>query len=133
MKLRKLKKQDAPMMLEWMHDPQVVENMKTDFLSKTIQDCERFIEQAQNTSESLHLAIADDRDEYMGTVSLKHIRDKTAELGRLFRLRNERDHPNRLRKTGPEEHLLVRRSPERESRTLLRKERMPQMPLPGAG
>ena len=81
MKLRKLKKQDAPMMLEWMHDPQVVENMKTDFLSKTIQDCERFIEQAQDTSESLHLAIADDCDEYMGTVSLKHIRDKTAELG----------------------------------------------------
>ena len=81
MKLRRLRKQDAPLMLEWMHDPQVVENMKTDFRSKTIQDCERFIEQAQDTSESLHLAIADDSDEYMGTVSLKHFRDRTAELG----------------------------------------------------
>lgn len=68
-------------MLEWMHDPQVVENMKTDFLSKTIRDCERFIAQAQDTSESLHQAIADDCDEYMGTVSLKHIKAGTAELG----------------------------------------------------
>ncbi len=81
MKLRKLARRDAALMLEWMHDPFVVENMKTDFRSRTLRDCELFIEQARDASESLHLAIADDRDEYMGTVSLKHIRDGAAEFG----------------------------------------------------
>jgi len=80
MKLRKLELKDAPLMLEWMHEPSVVENMKTDFTSKSIEDCESFIKAAQNCVFDLNLAIADDEDIYMGTVSLKHIKNGTAEF-----------------------------------------------------
>lgn len=85
MKLRKLKLKDAPLMLEWMHDDVVVHNMKTDFASKTLEDCIAFINAAQDTMENLHLAIADDNDTYMGTVSLKHIRTTSAEFGITIR------------------------------------------------
>ena len=81
MKLRMLKIEDAPFMLEWMHDDFVVHDMKTNFASKTMEDCISFIKLAQETKENLHLAIVDEQDTYMGTVSLKHITDKTAEFG----------------------------------------------------
>jgi len=81
MKLRELKKEDALLMLEWMHDDEIVRDMKTDFSKKTIDDCESFIEASITDKENLHLAIVNDEDEYMGTVSLKHIKDSTAELG----------------------------------------------------
>ena len=85
MKLRRLKKEDAPLMLEWMHDDFVVHDLKTNFLSKKIEDCLSFIESAQDDKENLHLAIADENDEYMGTVSLKHIADGSAEFGITIR------------------------------------------------
>ena len=81
MKLRKLEMKDAPFMLEWMHDDSVVHNLRTDFASKTIEDCKQFIETAQDSSGNLHLAIVDENDEYMGTVSLKHITEDSAEFG----------------------------------------------------
>ena len=81
MNLRKLELKDAPLMLEWMHDDSVVHDLKTDFAEKTIEDCKTFIILARDESESLHLAIVDINDEYMGTVSLKHIKDRTAEFG----------------------------------------------------
>lgn len=87
MKLRKLKKSDAPLMLEWMHDEDVVRDLKANFQEKTIDDCERFIESALDTRENLHLAIADDNDEYMGTASLKNINGGTAEFGISIRKR----------------------------------------------
>ena len=73
MYLRKLELRDAPLMLSWMHDESVVGNLHTNFASKTISDCETFIRNAQNITEDAHFAIASDEDEYMGTVSLKHI------------------------------------------------------------
>lgn len=73
MRLRKLKRQDAPYMLEWMHDNSVVENMETDFSRKTIDDCIKFIEEGNVTREHVHMAIVDNNDIYMGTVSLKHV------------------------------------------------------------
>lgn len=81
MKLRKLELKDAPLMLEWMHDDTVVHDLKTDFSSKTLEDCIAFINAAQNTTGNLHLAIVDDNDTYIGTVSLKHIAESTAEFG----------------------------------------------------
>ena len=81
MHLRKLMIQDAPLMLEWMRDPNVVYYMKANFQSKSIEDCESFIENSWNNADNLHLAITDDNGEYMGTVSLKHITDTTAEFG----------------------------------------------------
>ena len=85
MRLRDLKQKDAPLMLEWMHDPTVVENLKADFLSKSIDDCESFIISAQKRNKNLHLAITDDNDEYMGTVSLKNINNHSAEFGIIVR------------------------------------------------
>ena len=67
-------------MLEWMHDPSVVENLQADFASKTLEDCTEFIQEAQSCQTALHLAIVDDADTYMGTVSLKHIENGTAEF-----------------------------------------------------
>ena len=81
MLLRKLEERDAPLMLEWMHDDSVVHDLRTNFAEKTIADCKVFIEESQDDTENMHLAIVDDNDEYMGTVSLKHIKNKTAEFG----------------------------------------------------
>ena len=73
MRLRKLEERDAPLMLEWMHDPDVVENLQANFAAKTITDCEWFIRSCEDISKNLHMAIVDSNDEYMGTVSLKNI------------------------------------------------------------
>ncbi len=78
-KLRPLKRTDAERMLEWMHDASVVEKMHTDFSSKTLKDCQSFIAD-RNDPDNLHLAITDDDDNYMGTVSLKHISGRSAEF-----------------------------------------------------
>lgn len=81
MKLRKLQAEDALFMLEWMHDDSVVHDLKTNFAVKTLEDCISFIKMAQDTKENLHLAIVDENDTYMGTVSLKHITQTSAEFG----------------------------------------------------
>lgn len=73
MYLRKLEIKDAPLMLEWMHNDKVVHNLNTNFSEKTINDCLEFIENSLMDKINLNLAIASDNDEYMGTVSLKHI------------------------------------------------------------
>lgn len=85
MRLRKLQTKDAPLMLEWMHDDFVVHDLRTDFASKTIEDCMSFIVASQDDTKNLHLAIVDDNDEYMGTVSLKHIYNASAEFGITIR------------------------------------------------
>ncbi len=85
MRLRKLEIKDAPAMLEWMQDRSVVADMNTDFSSKTLEDCAAFIELSQKDKDNLHFAITDDLDEYLGTVSLKHIKNKTAEFGIVVR------------------------------------------------
>lgn len=85
MDLRKLRSEDAQLMLEWMHDPECVGNLQTNFAEKTIADCERFIAYAQKAVDELHLAIVDDNNTYMGTVSLKHIHDGKAEFAIAIR------------------------------------------------
>lgn len=83
MKLRKLEEKDAPLMFEWMHDIDVVDNLQTDFMNKTIEDCYSFIK--NQSKENLHLAVVDEYDEYMGTVSLKNIHGGTAEFAIVIR------------------------------------------------
>ena len=73
MRLRNLELKDAPFMLEWMHDEQVVKNLIGNFKEKTLTDCENFIIASKNKEHNIHLAIVSDDDEYMGTVSLKNI------------------------------------------------------------
>lgn len=81
MNLRKLELKDAPLMLEWMHDPDVVQNMQADFAHKTLSDCENFIRVSHTDDKNLHLAVVDDNNTYMGTVSLKNIENDAAEFG----------------------------------------------------
>ena len=66
-------------MLLWMHDQNVVSNLHGNFATKTIENCRVFIENSI-TDENIHLAIASDTDEYMGTVSLKNIENGSAEF-----------------------------------------------------
>ena len=73
MRLRNLELKDAPFMLEWMHDENVVEKLRGNFREKTLTDAESFIIASENKEKDIHLAIASDGDEYMGTVSLKNI------------------------------------------------------------
>lgn len=80
MYLRRLELKDAPLMLAWMHDKSVTEMLHADFASKTMQDAEDFIRSSWDNRSDLHLAIASDTDEYMGTVSLKHIENGSAEF-----------------------------------------------------
>ena len=80
MYLRRLELKDAHLMLSWMQDKNVTGNLRTDFASKTIADAVEFIEQSWGDTVNLNLAIASDEDEYMGTVSLKHIEDGNAEF-----------------------------------------------------
>ena len=81
MNLRKLELKDAPLMLEWMHDKSVVEDLRTNFLSKTIDDCVNFINMSQTDKHNWNVAIVDEDDNYMGTVSLKNIKEDAAEFG----------------------------------------------------
>ena len=76
MRLRDLELKDAPLMLEWMHDKGVVENLKGNFQEKNLSDAECFIINSNDKSENVHLAIVSDENEYMGTVSLKSIDKK---------------------------------------------------------
>ena len=85
MELRKLADKDALFMLEWMHDVEVIKYMRTDFLDKSLEDCKKFIAAAQDSSHSLHLAIVDKNDDYLGTVSLKNIINGCAEFGIVVR------------------------------------------------
>jgi len=82
MKLRRLEQKDAERMLAWMHDKSVVEHMGTDFSKKSYSDCVNFIVKSQNDKFNLHMAVVDDNDVYMGTVSLKNIEldEKRAEF-----------------------------------------------------
>ncbi len=72
-------------MLEWMHDATVVKNLQANFLDKTMQDCLDFIKAAQDVSLNMHLAITNDSDTYMGTVSLKNITGTDAEFAITIR------------------------------------------------
>lgn len=89
MKLRTLKLEDANRMLEWMHNNDIVSNLGKNFKSFSLQDCKDFISHSQTDNSNLHLAITDDTDNYMGTVSLKHIVDNTAEFAIVL-------HPNAI-------------------------------------
>ena len=80
MYLRRLELKDAPLMHAWMHDPDVVKDLRADFSSKTLADAEAFIRGSWDSEHDLHLAIASDTDEYMGTVSLKNIENGSAEF-----------------------------------------------------
>lgn len=85
MKLRRLELKDAEFMIEWMHDQNVVKDLRTDFLSKSLEDCVNFIKRSWTDTRDWNVAIVDENDTYMGTVSLKNIKGKSAEFGITIR------------------------------------------------
>ena len=75
-RLRKLKIEDADNMLEWMHDEEIQRNFRMNTLHKTKQDVMEFISDSTIVAVnggSIHFAITDEEDEYLGTISLKEI------------------------------------------------------------
>lgn len=73
MKLRRLDLNDAPRMLEWMHDTDVTQYFRFDGKASTIQTVEKFIKESSLNQAAQHYAVTTDNDKYMGTVSLKNI------------------------------------------------------------
>lgn len=78
--LRHLRIGDASRMLEWMHNEDVIKDLHTDFLKKEIKDCEEFIRRSEENKSSVHFAVTNENDLYLGTVSLRIIEDRTAEF-----------------------------------------------------
>ena len=75
MLLRKLQIKDAEGMLEWMHDENVQKGLRMNAAEKTKEDVIKFIKEASikpTEGGSVHFAIADESDQYLGTISLKN-------------------------------------------------------------
>lgn len=70
--LRRLEKKDAPLMLEWMHDSEINCNFQADFASASLESVLDFIKDSFD-DENQNFAFVDKNDEYLGTISLKHI------------------------------------------------------------
>ena len=94
--LRELKEKDAPLMLEWMHDPNIQKGFKKNMLGATLEDTKKFCSSSRvpkseeiKTGDSIHMAIVDETDEYLGTISLKDIdlENRTAEYAITTRLK----------------------------------------------
>ncbi len=71
--LRPLKSKDAPFMLEWMTDPEITRFFRFDASTITLESCLDYIGRAQTDPDTIHFAIVDENDEYLGTISLKDI------------------------------------------------------------
>ncbi len=78
-RLRNLREEDAPFMLEWMKDPEIQKRFRKKMNSVSIEDVKAFCRQSQSVvlreeGQSIHFAIVDSGDdEYLGTISLKNI------------------------------------------------------------
>lgn len=90
MVLRQLAADDAPLMLEWMHDPDINCNFRFNAAEYTLEDVYSFIQKANEEfceKTSFHFAITEDGGEYLGTISLKDINttDRNAEYAICLR------------------------------------------------
>lgn len=76
MSLRKLKEKDVEGMLEWMHDPVIQKSFRFNTENKKKEDVLNFIKKAEVEpidGKSIHFAIVDGNDDYLGTISLKNV------------------------------------------------------------
>lgn len=76
-RLRPLEVKDAPLMLEWMHDPDIQTAFEKDFMHYSLEDAQKFCNVSKGATlskagDDVHFAIADQDDEYLGTISLKN-------------------------------------------------------------
>lgn len=75
-KLRKLRDSDIDGMLEWMHDEEIQKSFRKPMLSYTREMVMDFIQGATYDvvqGVNIHFAIANKKDEYLGTISLKEL------------------------------------------------------------
>ena len=77
--LRPLEEKDAAGMLEWMTDPAIARFFRFDAASMTLDRCKDFICGAGEQENCRHWAIVNENDEYLGTISLKEIKNGSAE------------------------------------------------------
>ena len=77
--LRPLEEKDAAGMLEWMTDPAIACFFRFDAASMTLDRCKAFIRGAGEQENCRHWAIVNEKDEYLGTISLKEIKNGSAE------------------------------------------------------
>lgn len=73
MNIRKFKNKDAARMISWMKDDNITKYLDKSFKNYSLDDCKKFIEHSKTDKKNAHFAIVSDQDDYMGTVSLKHI------------------------------------------------------------
>lgn len=80
--LRKLKLEDAELMLDWMLNSEIYRKMQYKYNDIDVNTCISFIEKSWRDLQNIHLAISNRKNEYMGTVSLKNIdnKNRNAEL-----------------------------------------------------
>ena len=77
--LRKLREEDAPYMIEWMHDLSYADAFQKDMKDITLEQAKDFCKKGshkhQKISElvDMHFAIVEEDNEYLGTISLKNI------------------------------------------------------------
>ena len=74
--LRELKEKDAEHMLEWMCDSEITQMFQFNVANIDIKRIHDFINDSMSNKTTRHYAIVDDKDEYMGTISLKDIDEK---------------------------------------------------------
>jgi diamine N-acetyltransferase len=60
-------------MYEWMTDPEITRFFRFDGSKISLEGCLAFIGRAQENPNTLHFALVDENDEYLGTISLKNI------------------------------------------------------------
>lgn len=86
MKLRRLDDKDLPFMKEWMKDREITVNFRTSFEGFSDEMLLKFIRESYS-EQNIHLAVVNEEDEYLGTISLKNINyiDKNAEYAIVLR------------------------------------------------
>lgn len=75
-RLRRLEEKDAAGMFEWMQDPEVQKGFQFNAAEKDMESAIDFIRHADIQAidgQDMHYAIADENDEYQGTISLKSV------------------------------------------------------------
>ena len=84
MKLRKLDIRDIDYIYEWMQDDSVTCGLRKKFRDFTKDDIKDFVLNSHIDCDNIHLGIIVD-DIYMGTISLKNIKDGSAEYAIVLR------------------------------------------------
>lgn len=71
--LRKLEINDLDNILEWMQDPDISSRFRFNSNQVTKDQVKSFILSSLTDTKNLHYAIADENNDYLGTISLKNI------------------------------------------------------------